>query len=162
MEIRQTTSADLPTLMAIYERARRFMQANGNGNQWINGYPSEELIRDEIEKGHSFVCVDKEGEIVGTFCYIEGVDPTYLQIRGAWLDDEQPYATIHRMAASGKCRGVADACIAWSFRHSHNVRVDTHHDNLVMQRLLAKHGFKRCGIICIANGTERIAFQRLL
>ena len=30
----------------------------------------------------------------------------------------------------------------------------------IMQNLLEKHGFIRCGIIYVANGTPRIAYQR--
>ena len=50
--------------MAIYDYARRFMQEHGNGNQWINGYPSEELISNEIKASHSFVCENEQGELV--------------------------------------------------------------------------------------------------
>ena len=85
----------------MYDYARRFMQEHGNGNQWINGYPSEELISNEIKASHSFVCENEQGELVGTFCYIEGIDPTYLKIyEGEWLNDE-PYAVINRMASNG-------------------------------------------------------------
>ena len=40
-----------------------------------------------------------------------------------------------------------------------NLRVDTHRDNKVMQHILTKYGFQRCGIIYVKNGTERIAYQ---
>lgn len=39
MLIRTACAGDLDRLMEIFEHARRFMQANGNSNQWINGYP---------------------------------------------------------------------------------------------------------------------------
>ena len=161
MLIRLTDLKDLPAVMAIYDIARDFMRANGNVTQWIDGYPSEELIRQEIECGHSFVCTDEQGEILGTFCFIPGDDPTYKIIyEGAWLNDE-PYGVIHRMATSGKQKGVAEACLCWCSRHCKNLRVDTHRDNLVMQHILTKHGFQRCGIILVKNGTERIAYQRM-
>lgn len=161
MIIRPTALKDIPLVMGIYEYARNFMRANGNATQWVNGYPSEELIRQEIMDNHSFVCIGKEGEIFGTFCFILGDDPTYRQIyEGAWLNDE-PYGVIHRMATSGKQKGVADACLDWCMEQSKNIRVDTHKDNLVMQHILEKHGFRRCGIIYVRDGTERIAYQRL-
>ena len=69
---------------------------------------------------------------------------------------------IHRMAASGKRKGVSEACLNWCFEHFENIRVDTHRDNKVMQHILAKYGFQRCGIIYVKNGTERIAYQRIL
>ena len=116
MEIRPTELKDLPLVMEIYDYARAFMRANGNATQWIDGYPSESFIRQEIEDGHSFVCTDEQGEILGTFCFILGEDPTYLNIyEGAWLNDE-PYGVIHRMAtirlmneiAKGRCSGETE------------------------------------------------------
>lgn len=128
MEIRPTELKDLPLVMEIYDYARAFMRANGNATQWIDGYPSESFIRQEIEDGHSFVCTDEQGEILGTFCFILGEDPTYLNIyEGAWLNDE-PYGVIHRMATSGKRKGVSEACLNWCFEHFENIRVDTHRD----------------------------------
>ena len=55
MEIRPTEIKDLPLVMEIYDYARAFMRATGNTTQWIDGYPSEALICQEIEDGHSFV-----------------------------------------------------------------------------------------------------------
>ena len=134
MEIRPTEIKDLPLVMEIYDYARAFMRATGNTTQWIDGYPSEALIRREIEESHSFACIDEQGEILGTFCFILGEDPTYQQIyEGAWLNDE-PYGVIHRLATNGKQKGV-------------------------MQHILTKYGFQRCGIIYVKNGTERIAYQ---
>lgn len=148
--------------MEIYDYARAFMRANGNATQWIDGYPSEALIRQEVEEEHSFVCIDEQGEIVGTFCFILGDDPTYLRIYdGAWLSDE-PYGVIHRMATGGNRKGVAKACLDWCFERCGNIRVDTHRDNKVMQHILTKYGFQPCGIIFVKNGTERIAYQRII
>lgn len=161
MLIRRTKQEDLPQVMKIYEYAREFMRAQGNQTQWINGYPSEELIRQEIIEGHSFVCTSEEGEIQGTFCFILGEDPAYEHIyEGAWLNDE-PYGVIHRLATAGKQGGLAKACLEWCAKRCTNLRVDTHRDNLVMQHILEKHGFCRCGIIYVKNGTERIAYQRI-
>lgn len=159
MKISLAELKDLPFIMEIFEYARAFMQTHGNPSQWINGYPSEELMRQEIEAGHCFVCADESGEILGTFCFIMGEDPTYRYIYdGAWLNDA-PYAVIHRLATNGKQKGIAKACLDWCFAHCNNIRVDTHRDNLVMQHILEKYGFRRCGIIHVKNGTERIAYQ---
>ena len=101
MEIRLTELKDLPLVMEIYDYARAVMSANVKSTLCIDCFPSESFIRQEIEDGHSFVCTDEQGEILGTFCFILGEDPTYLNIyEGAWLNDE-PYGVIHRMAASG-------------------------------------------------------------
>ncbi len=162
MNIRRAQQEDLPDLMQIYDYARNFMRESGNTNQWINGYPSSELIAKDIEQGQSFVCENEEGEIAGTFCFIQGTDPTYLKIyEGKWLNDE-PYGVIHRIATNGSRKGIASACINWCASQYNNLRVDTHRDNIVMQNILKKHGFTQCGIIYVANGTERLAFHKVI
>lgn len=163
MEIRSTELNDLPSVMEIYDYARAFMRENGNETQWVDGYPSAELIRQEISAGHSFVCTGGDGNILGTFCFILGADPTYQQIyEGAWLNDDEPYGVIHRLATSGRGRGVSEACLNWCFERCGNIRVDTHRDNKVMQHILEKYGFQPCGIIYVKNGTERIAYQKMV
>lgn len=161
IEIRKAVTADIDRLMQIFSIAREFMKSSGNPNQWINGYPQEEFISKEIADGHCFVCINKENEnIVATFCLIKGPDPTYSYIEdGEWPDNE-PYYVIHRLASDGSVKGIASMCIEWSSLISPCLRVDTHNDNKVMQHLLEKNGFVRCGIIYVANGTPRIAYQR--
>jgi RimJ/RimL family protein N-acetyltransferase len=160
MKIRKTHAENINIIMNIYDDAKLFMTETGNGNQWINGYPSRELIMDDISKGNSYVCIDDNDETVGTFCFIRGDDPTYSVIYdGKWLNDD-PYGVIHRLAGRRNSRGIAAACLQWCFEQCGNIRVDTHRDNIVMQNILMKNGFIRCGTVIIANGTERIAFQR--
>ena len=158
--IRRGVLSDLDRLMEIFEVARNFMKQTGNPNQWINGYPQREYIEQEIVSNHCWVCVDEVGQVVATFCFIPGPDPTYARIEGGqWLSDA-PYHVIHRLASDGSCQGVTQTCIHWCEQHSSSLRADTHADNKVMQHLLEKNGFVRCGIIYVANGTPRIAYQR--
>ena len=70
MNIRKATPVDLNRLMEIFDAARRFMAKTGNPNQWINGYPQRELIADEISRGDCYVCENKEGKAIGTFCFV--------------------------------------------------------------------------------------------
>lgn len=149
-------------VMFIFEQAKQFMRLNGNLHQWTGGYPSEEVLEADISSNSSFVCVDDQKEVVGTFCFRYGFspEPTYNVIYdGGWLN-EKPYGVIHRIASSGKVGGVFSACLEWCSRYVDNIRIDTHRDNRVMQELLLRHGFRRCGIIYLANGDERIAFQK--
>ena len=162
MEIRPTTIADLEQVMPVFELAKRFMRQHGNLHQWTGGYPSREIIQADMEAASSFVCLDDEGAIEGTFCFRYGVapEPTYATIYdGAWLNDK-PYGVIHRIASAGRVGGIFAAALDYCWGHVDNIRIDTHRDNRVMQELLVCHGFSRCGIIYLANGDERIAFQR--
>ena len=45
--------------------------------------------------------------------------------------------------------------------HCESLRADTHEDNKIMQHLLEKNGFVRCGIIHVEDGTPRVAYQKL-
>jgi hypothetical protein len=160
MHIRPSSRADLPEVMEMYAIAREFMRRNGNASQWSDNYPSEHFISEEIDNGHSFVCENQAEEMVGTFCFILGEDPAYATIyEGSWLNDE-PYGTVHRIASTGKEKGVAKACFEWCFAQCPNIRVDTHRDNQVMQRILNSLDFVYCGIIYVSNGTERLAYQK--
>ena len=160
--IRPATFTDLDRLMEIFEAARRFMESTGNPNQWINGYPQRALIAEEISQKHCYVCQDEEGKTIGTFCFVPSPDPNYACIEdGAWLNDA-PYHVIHRLASDGSEKGIFKACIDWCALQDTNLRADTHADNKVMQHLLEKNGFIRCGIIYVSNGTPRIAYQRVI
>ena len=146
MNIRPATPADLDRLMEIFEAARRFMADTGNPNQWINGYPQRELIADEINGGHCYVCENRKGNTIGTFCFVPSPDPNYARIEGgAWLNDA-PYHVIHRLASDGSEKGIFKACIDWCASRDSNLRADTHADNKVMQHLLEQNGFIRCDL----------------
>lgn len=160
MNIRLATKTDLAAIMPIFDKARAFMAANGNSRQWINGYPQQELIEKEIGSGHCYVCTDETQKVVATFCFIKGPDPTYALIEeGNWPNDK-PYYVIHRLASDGSHKGIARLCINWCFAQHPCLRADTHEDNHIMQHLLEQNGFERCGIIYVANGTPRIAYQK--
>ena len=158
---RGAVRGDLPQILQIYAHAREAMAASGNPTQWGDNFPPQELLEEDIDSNRLFVYV-VNGQLLGVFAFILGVDPTYQVIEdGAWLNDALPYGTIHRLASSGKSKGVASAVIEWCLEHCQSLRADTHADNQIMQHLLEKNGFTRCGIIHVADGTPRIAYQKL-
>lgn len=159
--IRPTRLEELDEVIPFYDRARQFMVATGNANQWINGYPAAEDIRRDILNGNSYVFVNEDKELEGIFTFIQGEDPNYRIIeKGAWLNDA-PYGVIHRIASCGRVKRIMDICLKWCAARCSNLRVDTHKDNKVLQNILHKNGFTYCGIIYVSNGTERLAFQRV-
>lgn len=161
LSIRPAELTDFPRILKIYENARDFMRQTGNPNQWGETHPAEEILRSDIPKGQLYVCTEND-EILGVFAYIRGIDPTYLRIYdGQWRNDE-PYGTIHRIAVTAPGKGVASFCFDWALAQCPNLRIDTHRDNLPMQRALEKYGFQYCGIIHILNGDERIAFHKCI
>jgi len=177
--IRKATSTDIPHIMPVIDAARHFMALTGNHNQWINGYPAENNILADINMGGGYVVEtslhnktynyenktthDNTPVIVGYFAFLSSPEPTYDTIYdGRWLDDTLPYHVIHRIASLPDYHGIFHAIIEFCALHDPNLRIDTHRDNTVMQHCILSHGFIYCGIIHLASGSERLAYQRLM
>ena len=94
-KIRKATTGDLPALMNIFTAAKGIMRASGNMHQWGGGYPSEDVVRCDIERGVCYVASKAaDGEIEATMALIPGPDPTYSVIEdGNWLNDNHYYVT---------------------------------------------------------------------
>jgi RimJ/RimL family protein N-acetyltransferase len=161
MEIKKAEVKQIEQIMDIYKYAREFMKKNGNGEQWGDRHPPRELIEEDIRRKKLYVYMDGE-EIACVFYYNIEDDPTYRVIEdGAWLNDK-PYGVVHRIASAQGSKGAATCCLNWAFEQSGNIRIDTHEDNKPMRGLLGKLGFVYCGIIYIASGASRIAFQKTI
>lgn len=175
MRIRKSEMRDLNRIMEIYAYARSFMAAHGNPNQWgPTNWPQEELIKQDIKNGDSYVCVadlpdkddpDKVSEkIVGAFYYAAGhrTEPAYDVIEGGeWIGPED-YGVVHRVASSGDVKGVGSFCVNWAYGQCGHLRMDTHGDNKVMQNMLEKLGFVHCGTIYVEEDDyPRLAYEKL-
>lgn len=158
--IRTALPEDLDRIMEIYAHARNFMARNGNPSQWGNTYPDRRQIEQDITASHCQVCITESGSIAGVFSLIAGPDPTYNRIEDGGWPDERPYKVIHRLASDGRCSGIAGACIRWCSGQTDCLRADTHRDNRIMQHILEKNGFIKCGTIHVDDGSARTAYQK--
>lgn len=157
--IRKATLSDMSRILEIYEAARSFMAENGNPGQWTNGYPQPELLADDLEKEQLYVYESEDG-IGAAFVFFIGEEADYKVIReGSWLN-EKPYGVLHRIAVAQYGKGLASICIQWCYEQCGNMRGDTHELNKSMQRLFEKNGYTKCGMITIADGTDRIAYHK--
>ena len=68
-EFRKSTLTDIPTLLHMAEEAKKTMRQSGNLTQWSDGYPSDEVFRNDIGKGVSYV-IEENGVAVGTFAFV--------------------------------------------------------------------------------------------
>lgn len=158
MEIRLAKLDDLQSMRKIFDYGREIQLKTGNLHQWAPGYPSEDLMKQDIEEKATHVLEDQEGQIVAVFALFTEPDPTYTKIEGEWRNDE-PYATIHRVATNGKVKGAGQYCLEWVQNHFNNVRIDTHDDNEPMKYLMEKMNFEYCGVIYLENGDARNAYH---
>lgn len=159
MEIRKTKKEEINQLLDIYDLAREYMKRDGNPKQWPETYPNREILEKDIEGGRSYVGVIAN-EIAFTFALFLEEEPSYRKIEGAWLNSDA-YATIHRIASTGKHKGALKAAIDFAFDKANNVRIDTHADNKTMRAALRKLGFYETGIIWLGNGDPRVSFHKV-
>ena len=175
MNIRATTPKDIDAVMAIIEEARGTIATLGI-NQWQNGTPNRAMITEDMARGQGRVVVSDDGEIVGTFALIYDGESTYDTIEdGKWLAPDRncpedfAYIAIHRVAVSVARRGsgISTAIIGYAEEFARilgkaSLRIDTHEGNVVMRRMLEKHGFGHRGTIHLENGDPRVAYEKLL
>ena len=158
MEIRRAVSGDLPVLNELFSRAKAFMAAKGNPDQWEDGYPHC-MLEGDIRKEQLYVC-EEDDHIYAAFVMATGDDPTYQVIAGEWKND-LPYVTLHRIASTGEKRGMMDVIVRWAFEQCANVRGDTHELNLPMRAAFERNGFAHCGTIWVEDGTPRMAYHKV-
>lgn len=158
MKIKLAKEEDLAEMRKVFNHGRKVQLETGNLTQWKKGYPTDSLILEDIKKDAAHLCLDETDELLAVFSVFTEADPTYAEIEGEWLNNEE-YATIHRIAATGKVSGAGQYCIKWVMDQYKNIRIDTHHKNKQMKHILEKLGFEYCGVIYLENGDARDAYQ---
>mgnify|MGYP001337973970 CR=1 FL=1 len=167
MRFQKTTAEQLEQVMIIIRQAQAYLKEAGI-DQWQNGYPNEDVILQDIKRGNSYV-LQKQGQVLATAVLEFDGDPNYENIyEGQWLSDG-PYGAIHRIAVEENHKGSNLASIMIQAmeglcleRGVWSLRVDTHGDNEPMKRMLQKNGFQYCGVIFLADGSPRIALEKVL
>lgn len=167
MQFRKAKIEDLPVMMGIIEEAQASLKALGI-NQWQNGYPSKEVIENDINNHNAYVLTDNN-TITGMATVIFNNEPTYDVIyNGKWLSIND-FVVVHRLAVSEKekKKGIASKIIGEVSRlaktkNISSFKIDTHEGNYPMQRMLMKNGFVKCGTIILKDGNPRIALEKLI
>jgi len=169
LTLRPTQECDLPDVMRIIADAQTDFRVRGI-DQWQNGYPNEQSIRNDIARGESYVVIRGE-QVLATAMITFAPDPNYAAIYdGEWLlATPKSYATIHRIAVdlSERGRGIAEWIVRQTERMcrkrgADSLRIDTHRDNRSMQRVAEKNGMTLCGTIYLADGAERLAYEKIM
>jgi len=148
---------DINSIVEIYNNARVFMRKNGNLEQWSNGYPNREVILNDIKNGNLYLVMESN-VVIGIFALIRNGDPCYKKIDGEWLNNNS-YFAIHRIASTFVKKGFLQFVISYVSTLTKDIRIDTHKDNIPMQRALEKLNFIKCGIIYLESGDPRLAYH---
>ena len=174
MVFRKTTKEDIVRICEIFDGARETMHAAGI-DQWTDGYPAAADIEADLAAGESYVLCEEDGTIVATCAVLLGGEVTYTEIAdGHWLtqssdDENTTYVAVHRVATDKNCRskGLAsrlleEAAAIGRDAGKISLRIDTHRDNIPMQRMLARNGLTLCGEITLLSGAKRNAYEKMI
>ncbi|EOU1917769.1 TPA: GNAT family N-acetyltransferase [Clostridium perfringens] len=167
MEFRQAKISDLDQIVEIIELSKKYLKET-KVDQWQNGYPAKEDLRRDIESGNSYVLTNKNEIVATTVISLDG-ESTYNSIfNGEWITNTE-YIVMHRVAVHDKYKGkgifkelIKEAESLALNKGIFSIKIDTHRDNISMQRAVVKNNFKRCGIIYLEDVSERIAFEKVL
>ena len=165
ISLESAQAGDVEACALILEEGRRFQREQGFV-QWTDDYPNIDTVRQDVQAETGYV-LRVDGRLAGYLSIGFSGDPDYAEIKGSWRSDA-PYAVVHRMAFSGKFRGMGLAQAAFGAvealcreRGVQYIRVDTDFPNKRMQHILAKNGFEQFGVI-LFQGSEKLAYDKIL
>ena len=160
---KKADSTDIPEIWAILQHAI-IRRKNDGSNQWQDGYPNPEVIKNDVEKGYGYVLTDDE-TIIGYCAILINDEPEYLKIEGNWLTNTD-FVVFHRVAIAEKYlgRNLSKKIIDFieDFARKNNIKslkADTNHDNFAMMKIFEKSGFTFCGIVHF-RGSPRRAYEK--
>ena len=167
LRFRKGAEGDIENIMELVADAQNWFRKQGI-DQWQDGYPTENVISSDIQDNVNYI-IEYNGVAVATAVISFTGEPTYMEIEGkGWLNNN-PYAVVHRIAVTDRCRrkGIAKEILHYveelcAERGVADVRIDTHRDNAPMRSLLKKMGYTHCGRITLISGAYREAYQKIL
>ena len=87
------------------------------------------------------------------YAYIYDIEHAYDVIDGKWLNQDK-YITIHKIASKYNNKGIGGFIIKYVIDRCknegiYNIKIDTHKNNLSMNKFLTNKGFINCGVISL-------------
>ncbi|MGY5355364.1 N-acetyltransferase family protein [Wenyingzhuangia sp. IMCC45467] len=165
IHVRKAVLLDVNSIWEILEQAieRRKLERS---NQWQDGYPNPEVIKNDIEKEVAFVLIEDE-IIVGYVAILINDEPEYKNIEGKWLTEDR-FVVFHRVAISenhlGKGLAKKMMCFIEEYalqHHIYSIKADTNFDNMAMLSIFKKLGYSHCGKVYFRY-SPREAYEKVL
>ena len=165
MILRKATFSEVSASWSILQQAIEQRKQDGS-EQWQNGYPNEQTVRDDITNGYGYILIDNN-VIVAYAAIIFGIEPAYNNIKGQWLTTGD-YVVVHRVATSKAAKGKGIATILFKMvedlclkQNVYSIKVDTNFDNVPMLKILDRLSYTCCGEIFF-SGASRKAYEKML
>lgn len=164
--LRNAVETDMIQLTGMLEDAIALLAKN-NVDQWQNGTLSSELLLGAVLTKEAYVWEERDMGAIAGFCVINTTDDLYDQAlsEGKWRV-EGSYLAIHRVMVSQHIRGLKTSTQMFLdikkmgiINGVQSLRVDTHPDNLLMQKALIRNGFVRTGLLYMPSGSPRYTYD---
>jgi GNAT superfamily N-acetyltransferase len=162
---RKAIQSDKAAIWAILQQAILRRKKDGS-NQWQDGYPNEEVVQKDLDRGIGYV-LTKDDEVIGYAAIILNDEPAYEKIVGTWLTNGDFYV-VHRIAVSDKFIGQGLGknillCIEDLAAKNNvpSIKVDTNFDNAAMLKTFEKLGYSYCGEVTFRD-SPRKAFEKVV
>jgi GNAT superfamily N-acetyltransferase len=165
MILRKAVLSEVPFIWEILQQAIEQRRRDGS-DQWQDGYPNEQTVRNDIAKGYGYVLIENE-TIIAYAAIIFEEEPAYTAIEGKWLTNGD-YAVVHRVATSSAVKGkgiatqlfrmIEDLCLE---KKIYSIKVDTNFDNIPMLKIVDKLNYTYCGEVYF-RGAPRRAYEKVL
>ena len=162
---RKAQPNDLPQIWKIIQYAISRRKEEGS-EQWQDGYPNPEVLRNDIDNGVGFVLVDAD-TITGYCAVMINDEPAYAVIEGKWLTNGD-FVVFHRVAVSkdhlgkGLAKQLMKHIEAFALKNNiYSIKADTNYDNPAMLRVFESMGYVYCGEVYF-RGSSRKAYEKLL
>lgn len=165
MILRKANTSETPVIWKILQQAIEQRRQDGS-QQWQDGYPNPDTVKNDIDNGYGYVLVDGE-KIIAYSAVIFEIEPAYTDIEGKWLTNEE-YVVIHRVATSNEVKGKGIATQLFRMfedvakeNNVFSIKVDTNFDNVPMLKILDKLNYTYCGEVYF-RGSARRAYEKVL
>ncbi len=167
MEWIRCTIKQLDLVSDMYSNVVQYLEETVNYPKWSKEYPCRENVREAIERGEQYACVEN-GQILGAVVLNDNPDGDYEA--GDWSRNlkQGEYLVIHRLAVvpSQGQKGIGgylvDRCIETALRERYRaIRLDVVPHNLPAIRLYEKKGFSFIGEKDLLRNIEDIPLFEL-
>lgn len=166
LELRMVKKGEEELALNFIDEARVYLKEQGI-EQWQNGYPSMDTIKEDVEFLRGYFIV-KDNKEIGYICVDIDGKAGYQEIDGEWKASGR-YSVINRMTISKKSRdkGLADAAFKLAEeistkRNVNIIRIATDISNKKMQHIIGKLEYYHCGNIVSADGGIRLAYEKVI
>src|SRR6186997_590364 len=131
--------AELPDASAIWEILQQAIVRRklDGSRQWQDGYPNEDSVQQDIEKGVGYV-LTVDDNMAGYAAILINDEPAYAELKGTWLTNDD-FVVVHRLAVSDQYlgQGIAQKIFRYTEELAlenkiFSVKVDTNFDNAPM------------------------------